>query len=371
MKAEDITRENTRKEMNNIASKIGMGNPESFSTKSELADEMVKYIDEHGLEDELVKKVEDVKELLKDVRETSLNLDEFKKGFKKMRTAKNEYNLPKAIGLAEYLIEQGEHIIKAKGVIDEIKTRLSDFHEGEIKSAYKDDLKKLINGFKEGEYSHRVVELKELLEDIEEHYELKKKLEDKFPSARQKLSELRKIDIDIGSLKRLVNSAVQARKVGEYQKGIDDIEKFLERSELAIEISNQIEECKSSIRELKKLDLNIDHYIRVFQTAKQKADSGEYEYSLELLKDIEDEMDKDIEKAEESLESEKPIEEVEDTDVEETLDVDEETVEIETNIETEKAIYFEENIKQINRKLDDMENHLSDIKKLLEKLVEK
>ncbi|MGM0405775.1 MAG: hypothetical protein ACQEQM_06505 [Thermoplasmatota archaeon] len=373
MKAEDITRANTRKEMNNIAIKMGMGNPESFSTKSELAEEMVKYIDEHGIEDELEKKVESIKNLLKDVRETNLDLTEFKKGFKKMRTAKNEYNIPKAVELADYLIKQGESLLEAREIIDEIKGRLGDFPGGDVKSGYKEDLKKLINGFKEGEYSHRVVELKELYDDIEDHYELKKKLEDKFPSARQKLSELRKIDVDIGMLKKLVNAAVQARKRGAYQEGIDDIDEFLEQSEIVIEVSVKIEECKSYIRELKKLDLDIDHYIRIFQTAKQKADSGDYQYSLELLKDINDEMRQDIEKAKESLEKEE-LEEVEEAGIEEEpveTDEVEETVEAESEIEIEEHIYPEESLKEINRKLDDMENHLFEIKQLLEKLVEK
>ncbi len=371
MKAEDITRENTRKEMNNIALKIGIENPESFSTKSELADEMVKHIEVHGLDDELDSKVEEVKDLLKDVRETNLNLNEFKKGFKKMRTARNECNLPKALDLAEHLIEQGKELIEAKEVVDQIRDLLSDFNEGEVKTAYKEDLKKLLVSFEEGEYAHRIIELKELLDDIQDHYDLKNKLDNKFPSARQRLSHLRKIDLDIGSLKRLVNSAVQARKKGEFQKGIYHIEKFLEQSELLIEINSKIDECKSNIRQLKDLDLDIDHYIRVLQTAKQKADSGEYQYSLELLKDINDEMGHDIEKADEPLDEEE-LEEFEETDVEEepveSADVEET---LEPEIDTKKEIYSEENLNQINQKLDDLEEHLLDIKELIEKLVEK
>ncbi|MFW6037961.1 MAG: hypothetical protein ACOC89_00280 [Candidatus Saliniplasma sp.] len=365
MKAEDITRENTRKEMNNIAAEMGIDDPKSFSTKSELADEMMDHIEEHGFEDELDDKVENVKNILRNARDTDLNLDEFKKGFKKMRTAKKEYNLPKAIEMADYLIEQGESIIESGEVIDEIKDRLGDFPEGEIKSGYKEDLNKLLDGFKNGEYNHRVIELRELLDDIQDHYELKQKLEDKFPSARKKLSELRGIDIDIGMLKRLVNGAVQARKEGSYQKGIDNIDEFLDQSEIVLDISDKIEDCKNNIRELKKLGLDIEHYIRVFQTAKQKADSGDYQYSLELLKDINDEMRQDIEKAEEEVDLEE-IEEAEEEEKFEEEEADEEPLQSESKAE----IYPEESLKEINRKLDDMENHLFEIKQLLEKLVE-
>ncbi len=372
MKVEDITRENTRKEMNNIASKMGMERPGRYSTKKILAEEMLKFIEEQNFEDELANKSEEVKKLLKKVRETNLNLDEFKKGFKEMRAAKDGYNLPKAIELAENLIINGENLLDAKQVIDEIKVNLRKFPEGKIKLGYKEDLKEIVNGFKEGDYSQRVIELKELSDDIKNQYELKIKLEDKFPLARQKLSKLRKIDVDIGLLKKLVNRAVKARKRGAYQEGNEYIDKFLEQCEVVIEISKKIEDCKSNIRELKKLDLDIDHYIQVFQTAKQKADTGDFQYSLELMKDINDEMRQDIQNTRKSLDKKELEEETEEINVQEepVVSLEEETVGTESDTEIEKDVYSKEGLRQINRKLDDMENHLDEIKKLLEKLIE-
>ncbi len=369
MKVEDITRENTRKEMNNIASKMGMERPGRYSTKKILAEEMLKFIEEQNFEDELANKSEEVKKLLKKVRETNLNLDEFKKGFKEMRAAKDGYNLPKAIELAENLIINGENLLDAKQVIDEIKVNLRKFPEGKIKLGYKEDLKEIVNGFKEGDYSQRVIELKELSDDIKNQYELKIKLEDKFPLARQKLSKLRKIDVDIGLLKKLVNRAVKARKRGAYQEGNEYIDKFLEQCEVVIEISKKIEDCKSNIRELKKLDLDIDHYIQVFQTAKQKADTGDFQYSLELMKDINDEMRQDIQNTRKSLDK-KELEEETNVQEEPVVSLEEETVGTESDTEIEKDVYSKEGLRQINRKLDDMENHLDEIKKLLEKLIE-
>jgi len=371
MNSEDITKANTRKEMNDIAKKLDIKNPKRFSNKSELAEEMIAQIKEQGIEKELDDKFKDIKDLLRKARETGLNFDEYKEGIKKFREAKKRFDYPEAVELSEFLIEQGENIIQSKKIIDDTKEEISKLPQGEIKKSYMEDIKKLINGFKEGEYGKSLVEVKELLDDVQKHNELKKELESQFPAARKKLSSLRKVDIDIEKHKMLLNDTVKALKSGRYKEGLEKIEEFLKRSETVLDISKKIEGCKENIRYLKKSGSDINHYLRVFKTAKKKADSGEYQYSLELLKELNEEMEQDISEVEE-ISEDIAEEELEETEPENKIE--ENIAEIgsqgKVNAGVNKTDISDKNLENVNRRLDDLENHLIDIKELLRKIVE-
>ncbi|MFO7792935.1 MAG: hypothetical protein R6W73_08170 [Candidatus Saliniplasma sp.] len=300
MEAKDITSENTRKEMNSISVQLGIDEPKAFPNKNKLAEEMIEVIRKQGYEEELEEKTKRVKELLRKCRETKLDLSGFKNGFKEMRNAKGSYDIPKALDLADDLIEKGEILIEIKNLVDDVREKLNDIEQKEIKSRYRDRLKKLIEGLNEGEHRSTEEGLRNLLEEIEDEYRLKQKLEERFSVARKRLSKLRKIDADIEKLKMLVNGALRSRKRGEFRKGLEKMDEFLDQSEMMLIISDMIRRCNSNIRELKKNDLDVEQYIRELQTAKEKADSADYQYSIELLRYINTEMEDDLDEVPEA-----------------------------------------------------------------------
>lgn len=347
---EDIVRENTRKEMNSISVRLGIDNPGSFPNKTKLAEEMIKVIEEEGYQEKLEEKTQRVKDLLRKSRETRLNLSDFKETFKKMRDAKDKYDVPKALSIADELIEKGESILEIKDLIDRIRGRLKELGQEEIKSRYREEMKELIGSLEEGHYRSTEKKLRDLSEGIENTYNKKSKLEESFPKARKRLNKLRRVDLNIDNLKILVNAAVQARKKGEFQEGLEKIDEFLDRSELAFDISKKIERCKSNIRDLKDDDLEIDQYIQVLQNAKEKAESADYKYSLELLKGVNKEMEDDLEKSSE----ERPQEN------------NRSVTDTKTNPDDNRL--SEEDLLKIQNKLDEIEENLKEIKEVLSKV---
>jgi len=351
MKPEDITNNNTRKEMNSMAEDLGIENPSSYKNKKELAEAMVPLMDE-GLEEEAEEKMKEVKGLLKEVRKTSLKIDSYKEKFKELRSKKEEELYEESIDIAGELIEEGNKILESDEKVKDIRGLLKETPDGDVKEEFKRNLKSAIKDFDGGSYSPIYDELENLEQDIIEYIDKQDELEDKLTEAKKKLSDIRETKIEIDMLKELVHDAVTANKEKDFEKGLEHVEDFLDRSEMIMEVYEKIGEAKEKVQELKEEDLEFKSYVDILKSCKKKADDGDYKYSLQLLNDAITDMDKDLEKREE-IEEETEEEKSEEKEV--TID--------------DKEIDKQE-LKNIHRKIEAIEKALKYIKRDLEKMMD-
>ncbi len=356
MKPEDITNNNTRKEMNSMAEEMGIEGPEGYKNKIELAEAMVPLMDD-DFEEEAEEKMKEVKDLLKKVRKTSLKIDSYKDKFKELRSKKEQELYEDSIDIADELIAEGNKIIDSNEKVKDIRELLKETPDGDVKNGFKDNLKSIIKGFDSGSYSSLLNELEDIEDNIVAYNDRQDELEDKLKEAKKKLSDIRETKIEIDMLKELVHDAVSANKEKDFEKGLGHVEDFLDKSERIMEVYEKIGEAKEKVQELKGEDLEFKPYLDILKNCKNKADDGDYKYSLQLLNDAITDMEKDLKEKEEGEGGEVKEETEEERSEENNVSIDEKEID-------------KQELKNIHRKIEAIEKALKYIKRDLEKMMD-
>ncbi|MFW6305638.1 MAG: hypothetical protein ACOC1V_07660, partial [Candidatus Saliniplasma sp.] len=179
-------------------------------------------------------------------------------------------------------------------------------------------------------------------EEEQRKEEIELEFKNQLSEARRKLSEARDFKLNIDPLKSIMRAAVKKGSEGEYEDGMEKIEKIFEKFELLKPISEKIEQGKNLIRELRDNDLDYNKYIRELKKGKLKTDQGDYQESLSVINEVISDIKYDLEDAE--LDKDIPSPEEIELEVEEELKKAEGKEETEEEVESEKEIELEEDI---------------------------
>lgn len=131
--------------------------------------------------------------------------------------------------------------------------------------------------------------------------DIQQRFEEKLMEAKVFLSEARYTNIDVDVIKELVKESVNLRKEGKYEEGIKKSEEAISISQEIIKIFDLLKEGKKKIKELKKNDIDFQHYLENLKEAKDKADEGEYKVSKDILSDSIEQIDEELESVEKQV----------------------------------------------------------------------
>ncbi len=299
MESKDIIKNNTRKEMNNIADNLGIDNPESFSNKSALAEELIRVLNDDSTSDHISSYINNIKTTLKKARDSEFDIHAFKENFKELINSKKEGDTLKVLGMIEDVNKQGEDIIVLDEAVKSTKDLIEEIVNKETRNGFEERLKERLEVCSQGEYVQPKVDCeslkKEIITFIEEQNDYEKTLMENLEIAKERLSLLRETKMEIDHVKELVHQAFDAHKAGDLKKSFKNIEEALECSEDILAIYEKIEEGKKRIQEIKESGKEIDTYLEALKQGKKKANEKEYNHAMQILDDALIEMVRDQE----------------------------------------------------------------------------
>ncbi|MEF8835083.1 MAG: helix-hairpin-helix domain-containing protein [Candidatus Thermoplasmatota archaeon] len=277
---------------------------EDYQEAKDVSEDLIDELEENL---EYIEKV--TEGYLKEIEET------FEKGEKKgfdLETVKNEFDVliekfetgkeerEEIIKQFEALKEEVENTFSLKSNISEIKDLLDEHQESLDMTEYEEEIDKIEDISKEGDFEKAIDLSKELKEDIEteiekpeEKEDLESKADSKISEARKKLSELRETEFDLNNLKRLLKNSNESKESGDLEKSIALTEEFIDSANKMIELSNIIEKADKKIEELEEKDLvdkerinyEIDQYRGLIQIEKYGLAEKFLSETLEELKE--------------------------------------------------------------------------------------
>ncbi len=171
--------------------------------------------------------------------------------------------------------------------LEEIDDRIEFGKYGEAKKSCKDLLSDI-----EDEKKERALE-QEISEKMGTVGKKKRISEEKFlkvfDEAKESLNQIRKTNIKINDIKRLIKMTVKRRKEMDYDEGINYAKQALSLSEKVKEIDLLIDEGREKLKKLKKMGGKIKPFLGNFREGKRLADEGKYEKAKDIYeKTIED-----------------------------------------------------------------------------------
>ncbi|MFW6040351.1 MAG: hypothetical protein ACOC85_00770, partial [Thermoplasmatota archaeon] len=130
---------------------------------------------------------------------------------------------------------------------------------------------------------------KEVMSNYDKDNE-KDRFEEYLKKARKKMADARETEIDIDPLRTSLKKAVQNGQNEEYNKGITELNNFLENYE-------KLKEIDKKINILMGLNNRSEEYTKKLKEAKKQADEGRYDQSLDMLTELQKGSEKDGKKA--------------------------------------------------------------------------
>ncbi|MFW6040361.1 MAG: double zinc ribbon domain-containing protein [Thermoplasmatota archaeon] len=258
---------------------------------------------EDRLEEEVRGGIDELERLFDEVKETRLDTTVFEKNMQTLSNMAKEERYEESVELIDKLLDTGEKILDTENILSGIDKRIDDFSDNIEVSSYKDELDKVINLSKEGDYSEAYSLSLEILNDLDKDskskfVELEKEAEKKLNQARKGLAKARETKLSIDFLKDMVREAVQARGSDDFQKSIRKSEKIVTLSEKITEVYGLILEGKKKLKELKDKGGDYKHYLKDLKEGKIKAEEGMVDEALDILKGSKDEITTVLEKTE-------------------------------------------------------------------------
>ncbi len=302
MKPADITSNHTRKEMNAIAEDIGIENPSSFKNKTELANTMVPLLEEKMGEENVPDGIKEVKSILKQIRGTKISMDNYKQKMKLLVEKEKSGDINKARELLAELLERGELLVDLNDRLNVLDETLETIEDEELIREVEDSIDSVVSKPEEDIDEEALREVEEAIEYIEGYKDRiaarREELEDKIVEAKNRLSELRETSLKINEVKKEFKEGLNAKKENQIELALEKIDEALNKSQLVMDIHERLKEGKELIKKLKKHDFAFHSYLDMLKTGKEKANEGEYKYSMQLLNDAINDMHQELEEFE-------------------------------------------------------------------------
>ncbi|MEF8873172.1 MAG: hypothetical protein V5A88_00710 [Candidatus Thermoplasmatota archaeon] len=271
-------------------------------------EELDSILDEQMKEEERVRdfqeRVESFEEKIESLEDFDITVDEIKSDLDGVRNAFEEDEEERGktlLGKIEERIECAENIRqKIKRCRNYIKWISQKSDTSDLKGWVKD----VLRGCEIGEYkvaSKKACEVEEDIEEVAEDMgikkgdELKKYIEEKENSVRNKLSKIDEVNLDIDTegMEEELEAASEERDIIECFHHIMNAKR--ESKEL-YEISKKVEEAEDYIEKLKENDIEHEEYSDNLDHVKERAQKGDISGALEEGEKTVDELKKRLEK---------------------------------------------------------------------------
>ncbi len=292
MKPSDITRNHTRKKMNEMAEDLDIESPSSYKNKTELAKAMIPEIEKKMDEENIPEAIEKIDEIVDSINNSLLDMSKFKSDFE---VFKNKYKS----GIWYELSEFKDNLLENGDVIVEIDEKLNAIENMQEEGFLNDEIEVITTKTKDGDYKSALEIVEEALEGVEEAIteksKLKEEVEEKISQLKSKLAELRGTKFKLDLLKDLLRESVKAQKNKEYKQALENIEIALDQAKKLELLHEKIMDGKELIKQLKEKGLGFQSYLDMLKTCKQKGDEGDYKYALQMLDDAITDMRKEFE----------------------------------------------------------------------------
>ncbi len=260
-------------------------------------------IEEKSIDVEVIEeKVSKVRQLLLQLDDGYIDTTGIEELLNMATRARNKDYREEALEYAEKVIDIGAKIEDALPTIEEIEQKIKDVadsHEGvDIHIERYNALKKRLGDWT---YLEHIENVESLLDDLAGTLNALGTWEvyrNKFDTAKKVLAETRETKINLDSVKSLVRYAVETGKEGKFNRGLEIVDEMMECLDKVNEIHMKIQDAKEDIVKLNELGVDVNQLIQDIKCAKEMADKGEYDESIDMLDTITVRLEDETERAE-------------------------------------------------------------------------
>lgn len=286
MKIEDITSNHTRKEMNEIATGLGIENPRTYSNKQDLAKVMLPLIEENNREKKIFEGLKKVNSLLKDIRKTKVPIDSFKE---KVTLLTSEEEVTEIEGVEERI----EELLALGGIISDLNDKLKEleiitdsFYHEEARKDVKENIEFILKKAEAGMYSEALEEVTFAVDNIgnqEMDSKREEEMDIRFEEAKKTISDLRETGAPLGKLKELFKEGLEYKKKGEREAALEKLKEILHLAEMNSGVYTRLKEGRDLLKLMKDNRLDFRSHLEILKACKELSEEGDNERAIKEL----------------------------------------------------------------------------------------
>ncbi len=277
-----------------------------------LKEEKAKAADKKEKEEKLSDGIQEIRDMMKKLRATSLNIEKFKDSFSEIVKAKKEERYQEGLEKLDDLLETGSTIIETDKKINELKDKVKESEFKLEDFGFKEDIEKILDLARDGVYHEAYEEISDILRSFEERLnelEIQKELKDEFSKKveelKEKFSDLKDTSVDTNLIKSMISDAKELKSEEEYEEGINVLDDAIYNAEKLLEFSEDLEEAKSLLKKMNSLNIDFEPYKERLKETKNEAEEGNladiFENIDELTQEIGSTIDETISERKQEL----------------------------------------------------------------------
>jgi len=273
-------------------------------------------------ETDLQERVHSLEEKIGRLRRSNIVLDEIKSDLNKVKNALEDEDEEKANGLVERAEDRVGFALDIRERVERCRNYIEWISQKSDTSNLEEWIEDILRGCEIGEYRVASKKADEVEQDIKEvaedmgmkkGKELKRYIEKKEKSVKEKLSEIDdlNVDVDTGDIEEYVDNSSIEMEVGDLIESFHSIMNANRTAETVHDISKKIVEAEDHIERLKEKEREYEEYSDDLEEAKERFKRGDISGGEDKVEGTIDDLKKKLGEKEEKVEKKKKEETVE------------------------------------------------------------